>query len=69
MPNYDLLESKDPAKLNSLKEIWEPKKEYIEKDLWVIRNFLSEEELEWFNKEANNPDNRDLKSNFSWEAT
>lgn len=31
-------------------------KEYIEKDLWVIRNFLSEEELEWFNKQANDPE-------------
>lgn len=41
---------RDPQKL---KEIWEPRKEYIEKDLWVIRNFLSEEELEWVNKEAN----------------
>jgi hypothetical protein len=33
--------------------IWEPRKEYIEKDLWVIRDFLSEEEIEWLNKEAN----------------
>ena len=56
MPNYDLLEARDPDKLNSLKEIWEPRKEYIEKDLWVIRNFLSTEELEWFNKEANDPE-------------
>ena len=55
MPNYDLLEIRDPEKLNSLKEIWEPKKEYIEKDLWVIRNFLSPEELEWLTKEANDP--------------
>lgn len=39
----------------SLAEIWEPKKEYIEKDLWVIRNFLTEEELVWLNEEANNP--------------
>ena len=30
-----------------LKAIWEPRKEYIEKDLWVIRNFLSETEIEW----------------------
>jgi hypothetical protein len=36
-----------------LAEIWEPRKEYIEKDLWVIRDFLSQEELEWLNKEAN----------------
>lgn len=39
-----------------LKEIWEPRKEYIEKDLWVIRNFLTEEELVWLNKEANDPE-------------
>jgi hypothetical protein len=38
-----------------LKTIWEPRKEYIEKDLWVIRDFLSHEELEWLNKEANDP--------------
>lgn len=56
MPNYDLLEAKDPAKLQKIKDIWEPKKEYIEKDLWVIRNFLSPDELNWLNEEANNPD-------------
>jgi hypothetical protein len=39
----------------ALSKIWEPRKEYIEKDLWVIRNFLSEKELEWLNKEANDP--------------
>lgn len=39
-----------------LKAIWEPRKEYIEKDLWVIRNFLTEEELTWLNEEANNPE-------------
>ena len=39
--------------INKLSEIWEPRKEYIEKDLWVIRDFLSEEELIWLNKEAN----------------
>jgi hypothetical protein len=55
MPNYDLLEVKDPQKLQTLKDIWEPRKEFIEKDLWVIRNFLSEEELEWLNKEAIDP--------------
>lgn len=37
----------------TLSKIWEPRKEYIEKDLWVIRDFLSEAELEWLNKEAN----------------
>jgi hypothetical protein len=56
MPNFNLLELRDPEKLNSLKEIWEPKKEYIEKDLWVIRNFLSEKEIAWFNKEAEEPE-------------
>ena len=55
MPNYDLLEISDPEKLQSLKDIWEPRKEYIEKDLWVIRNFLSKEELEWLDKEAKDP--------------
>lgn len=42
--------------LKELKEIWEPKKEYIEKDLWVIRNFMTEEELRWLNEEANDPE-------------
>lgn len=56
MANYDLLEVRDPEKLQKLKDEWEPKKEYIEKDLWVIRNFLSQEELEWLNKEASEPD-------------
>lgn len=55
MANYNLLEFSDPNKLKSLNEIWEPRKEYIEKDLWVIRNFLSEEELAWLNKEADDP--------------
>ena len=41
--------------LLKLSKIWEPRKEYIEKDLWVIRDFLSDEELEWLNKEANDP--------------
>jgi hypothetical protein len=53
MPNYNLLEFRDPDKLKSLKDIWEPRKEYIEKDLWVIRNFLTPEEISWLNKEAN----------------
>lgn len=46
----------DKALINELKDIWEPKKEYIEKDLWVIRNFLSEEELEWLDALAREPD-------------
>lgn len=49
---YDL---GDPKIIEQLKEIWEPKKEYIEKDLWVIRNFLTAEELEFLNKEARDP--------------
>jgi hypothetical protein len=56
MPNYNLLEFSDPDRLQELKDIWEPRKEYIEKDLWVIRNFLSKEELEWLNKEAKDPE-------------
>lgn len=55
MPNYNLLEWSNPEKLQSLKDEWEPKKEYIEKDLWVIRNFLTEEELVWLNEQANDP--------------
>jgi len=51
---YDISDYKE-SDLAKLAEIWEPRKEYIEKDLWVIRNFLSEEELEWLNKEANDP--------------
>ena len=50
--NSESYKELDPQRLA---EIWEPRKEYIEKDLWVIRNFLSEEELEWLNKEANDP--------------
>ena len=42
--------------VSKLSKMWEPEKEYIEKDLWVIRNFLSEEELVWLNKEANDPE-------------
>ncbi len=42
--------------IEELHEIWEPRKEYIEKDLWVIRNFLTEEELTWLNQEANDPE-------------
>jgi hypothetical protein len=48
-------ESYTERDISKLSAIWEPRKEYIEKDLWVIRNFLSEEELEWLNKEANDP--------------
>jgi hypothetical protein len=38
-----------------VKAYWESKKEYIEKDLWVIRNFLSTEEVEWLMDLANDP--------------
>lgn len=53
--NYSPNDYKERADILKLKDIWEPRKEYIEKDLWVIRNFLSSEELEWLNKEANDP--------------
>ncbi len=56
MPNYNLLEWRDPDKLQALKDEWEPKKEYIEKDLWVIRNFLTQEELTWLQEQANDPE-------------
>jgi len=53
--NYSPSDYKERMDISKLKDIWEPRKEYIEKDLWVIRNFLSSEELEWLNKEANDP--------------
>jgi hypothetical protein len=49
---YDA-ESYTEQDLDKLSKIWEPRKEYIDKDLWVIRDFLSEEELMWLNEEAN----------------
>ena len=52
MTNVDAYREHDIAKL---KEIWEPRKEYIEKDLWVIRNFLSPEELAELKAIANDP--------------
>ena len=33
--------------VEKLKAIWEPRKEYIEKDLWVIRHFISPKEMEY----------------------
>jgi hypothetical protein len=42
--------------IKELQAIWEPRKEYIEKDLWVIHNFLTQEELVWLNEEANDPE-------------
>ena len=50
MSNYHLLEERDPSKYRQLKDIWEPKKEYIEKDLWVIRNFLSKSNIKRLGK-------------------
>jgi len=41
--------------LETMKAIWEPRKEYIDKDLWVIRNFISPEEIGWLMYLANNP--------------
>ena len=41
--------------LETLKAIWEPRKEYIEKDLWVIRNFINQEEIDWLMDLANDP--------------
>jgi hypothetical protein len=46
----------DFKEVEANRAIWEPRKEYIEKDLWVIRNFLTDEELEWLNKEADDPE-------------
>jgi hypothetical protein len=56
MSNYNLLNIEHEKRLQILADEWGPKKEYIEKDLWVIRNFLSEEELIWLNREADDPE-------------
>lgn len=53
---YNLSETENPEWLEELRQIWEPKKEYIEKDLWVIRNFLTQEEIDWLHKEADDPE-------------
>lgn len=56
MDNMNLpVEAYTETDIDKLSEIWEPRKEYIEKDLWVIRNFLTQSELEWLNREANDP--------------
>lgn len=47
--------SRNQDTIDSLSSIWEPRKEYVEKDLWFIRNFLSQEELSWFMELANDP--------------
>jgi hypothetical protein len=52
---YDKDDYLERGDIPLLKTIWEPRKEYIEKDLWVIRDFLSDQEIEWLNKEANDP--------------
>lgn len=44
-----------PELYKELNDIWEPRKEYIDKDLWVIRNFLSQEEIDWILWEASKP--------------
>ena len=41
--------------LDTLESIWGPRKEYIDGELWVIRNFLSQEEIDWLMEEANDP--------------
>lgn len=41
---------------DELRAIWNAKKEYIDGDLWVIRNFLSQEELDWIMQEARKPE-------------
>jgi len=45
---YDI----DPAE----QAYWESKKEHIDKDLWVIRNFLSQDEIDWLIDYANEPE-------------
>lgn len=47
--------NKETATVEELREYWGPKKEIIEKDLWVIRNFLDEEEIEWLDALAREP--------------
>lgn len=54
MSDYDLYDYMEHD-ISKLKEIWEPRKEYIEKDLWVIRNFLRQEEIDWLMDLANDP--------------
>lgn len=56
MSNYDLSKIEYKKRLQILADKWNPKKQYIEKDLWVIRNFLTEGELVWLNKEAEDPE-------------
>lgn len=54
MPGYPASDYQEHD-VEKLKTIWEPRKEYIEKDLWVIRNFLSQEELDVLNEIAKDP--------------
>jgi hypothetical protein len=42
--------------LKTLSDIWNPKKEYLDEELWVIRNFLSKEEVEYILSEINKPE-------------
>ena len=53
--SYYPIEDYVETDLDKLKEIWEPRKEYIEKDLWVIRNFLSEDEMSFLKDLINDP--------------
>jgi hypothetical protein len=46
----------DHPVIKELQDIWEPRKEYIDKDLWIIRNFLSQEEIDWIMSEARKPE-------------
>lgn len=54
MPDYPASDYEE-RDIRKLKRIWNPRKEYIEKDLWVIRNFLSKEEISWLQDFANDP--------------
>lgn len=52
MADYPIADYQEHDELK-LKEIWEPRKEYISGDLWVIRNFLSTEEIDYLMTLAN----------------
>jgi hypothetical protein len=56
--NYsvNLLEDRDMYRLEALKAELEPRKEYIDQDLWVIRNFFTEEEINFLTEKANETD-------------
>jgi hypothetical protein len=54
--SVNLLENRDIYRFEALKAKIEPRKEYIDKDLWVIRDFLTEEELNFLTEQANQTD-------------